>query len=226
VRLAASHRLIRMQPFDDPGFSRHFRLFALVTAGRDTGDERFEQEALREQLSVWLRLVADLRAAGWDLPGVRIELSDTRVMRVLLTSAGVPLESLRGHVSPMKFDEELKRRGLSLPGPVTEPLKVLDGDLRRLGERMERLRTGVLEPLAARFPGTETRFDFARLHGVNYYEGPTVHIVLRAPDGRELPVGDGGFTTWTQSLLNDRKERLLTGALGTEFLCRVFRPGR
>ncbi len=226
VRLAASQRLIRMQPFDDPGFSRHFRLFALVTAGRDTGDERFEQEALREQLSVWLRLVADLRAAGWDLPGVRIELSDTRVMRVLLTSAGVPLESLRGHVSPMKFDEELKRRGLSLPGPVTEPLKVLDGDLRRLGERMERLRTGVLEPLAARFPGTETRFDFARLHGVNYYEGPTVHIVLRAPDGRELPVGDGGFTTWTQSLLNDRKERLLTGALGTEFLCRVFRPGR
>jgi hypothetical protein len=226
VRLAASQRLIRMQPFDDPGFSRHFRLFALVTAGRDTGDERFEQEALREQLSVWLRLVADLRAAGWDLPGVRIELSDTRVMRALLTSAGVPLESLRGHVSPMKFDEELKRRGLSLPGPVTEPLKVLDGDLRRLGERMERLRTGVLEPLAARFPGTQTRFDFARLHGVNYYEGPTVHIVLRAPDGRELPVGDGGFTTWTQSLLNDRKERLLTGALGTEFLCRVFRPGR
>jgi hypothetical protein len=224
VRLAASHRLIRMQPFDDPGFSRHFRLFALVTAGRDTGDERFEQEALREQLSVWLALMAALRAAGWDLPGVRIELSDTRVMRALLTSAGVPLESLRGHVSPMKFDEELRRRGLSLPAPVTEPLKVLDGGLRRLGERMERLRTGVLEPLAARFPGTQGRFDFARLHGVNYYEGPTVHVVLRHPDGRELPVGDGGFTTWTQSLLNDRKERLLTGAMGTEFLYRVFRP--
>ncbi|MFY0571329.1 hypothetical protein ACN28E_46905 [Archangium lansingense] len=224
VRLAASQRLIRMQPFDDPGFSRHFRLFALVTAGRDTGDERFEQEALREQLSVWLTLVESLRTAGWNIPNVRIELSDTRVMRALLESAGVPLESLRGHVSPMKFDEELKRRGLSLPGPVTEPLKVLDGDLRRLGERMERLRTGVLEPLAARFPGMEGRFDFARLHGVNYYEGPTVHVILRHPDGRELPVGDGGFTTWTQSLLNDRKERLLTGALGTEFLYHVFRP--
>ena len=25
-------------------------------------------------------------------------------------------------------------------------------------------------------------------------------------------------------ILNDRKERLLTGALGTEFLYRVFRP--
>lgn len=224
VRLAASHRLIRMQPFDDPGFSRHFRLFALVTAGRDTGDERFEQEALREQLAVWLTLLADLRAAGWNIPDVRIELSDTRVMRALLTSAGVPLESLRGHVSPMKFDEELKRRGLKLPGAVTEPLKVLDGELRRLGERMERLRTGVLEPLATRFPGTEGRFDFSRLHGVNYYDGPTVHVVLSHPDGRELPVGDGGFTTWTQSLLNDRKERLLTGALGTEFLYRVFRP--
>ncbi|HYO59023.1 hypothetical protein [Archangium sp.] len=224
VRLAASQRLIRMQPFDDPGFSRHFRLFTLVTAGRDTGDERFEQEALREQLSVWLALVEALRAEGWNLPGVRIELSDTHVMRTLLTEAGVPLESLRGHISPVKFDAELKRRGLKLPGHVTEPLKVLDGGLRRLGERMERLRTTVLEPLAARFPGTETRFDFARLHAVNYYEGPTVHIVLRAPDGRELQVGDGGFTTWTQSLLNDRKERLLTGGLATTLIGRMFRP--
>jgi hypothetical protein len=36
VRFCASH-LIRLQPFDVPGFSPHFRLFGLVTAGRDTG---------------------------------------------------------------------------------------------------------------------------------------------------------------------------------------------
>jgi hypothetical protein len=224
ARLVTSHRLIRMQPFDDPGFSRHFRLAALVTAGRDIGDERFEREALVDHLAVWLRLVASLRAAGWDIPGVRIELSDTRVMRALLTAGGVPLSSLRGHVSPMKWDAEVKRRGLTLPGPVTEPLKVLHGELRRLGERMERIRTTVLEPLVERFPGAEARFDFARLHGVNYYEGPMLHVVIGHPDGKEMPVGDGGFTTWTQSLRSDRKERLLTSAMGTELLCRVFRP--
>ena len=35
VRLCASHRVIRLQPFDVPGYSPHFRLFALVTAGRE-----------------------------------------------------------------------------------------------------------------------------------------------------------------------------------------------
>jgi len=82
----------------------------------------------------------------------------------------------------------------------------------------------VLEPLSERFPGIEARFDFARLHGVNYYEGPTLHVVLGHPNGTEMPVGDGGFTAWTQAWLNDRKERLLTSAMGTEMLCRVFRP--
>lgn len=222
VRLVTSHRLVRMQPFDDPGFTRHFRLGALVTAGRDTGDERFEREALADHLGVWLRLIASLRAAGWDIPGVRVEVSDTRVMRALLTAGGVSLSSLRGHKSPMKRDHEIQ--GLELPGLVTEPLKVLGGELRRLGERMERIRATVLEPLVERFTGVEACFDFARLHAVNYYEGPTFHLVLRRPDGQEMNVGDGGFTTWMQSLLNDRKARLLTSAIGTELLCRVFRP--
>src|SRR5205814_201507 len=30
VRLCASHRVIRLQPFDVPGYSPHFRLFALL----------------------------------------------------------------------------------------------------------------------------------------------------------------------------------------------------
>jgi len=37
VRLCASQRVIRLQPFDVPGFTPHFRLFALVSAGRDSG---------------------------------------------------------------------------------------------------------------------------------------------------------------------------------------------
>jgi hypothetical protein len=33
---------------------------------------------------------------------------------------------------------------------------------------------------------------------------------------------DGGFTTWTQLLLSNRKERLLISGLGTERLCSQF----
>src|SRR5580700_4001942 len=41
VRLCCSQRLIRLQPFK-PGFTPHFRLFALVSAGRDSGSHAFE----------------------------------------------------------------------------------------------------------------------------------------------------------------------------------------
>ena len=36
-------------------------------------------------------------------------------------------------------------------------------------------------------------------------------------------LADGGFVDWTQTFLADRKERLMTSAIGTELLCRMFR---
>jgi hypothetical protein len=40
--------------------------------------------------------------------------------------------------------------------------------------------------------------------------------------GDEFPLVDGGFTTWTQQLLSNAKERLLISGLGTELLCSRF----
>ena len=42
IRLAASQRQVRCQPLVDPRHSAHFRIFALVTAGKDEGDEAAE----------------------------------------------------------------------------------------------------------------------------------------------------------------------------------------
>ncbi|HRE82039.1 MAG TPA: hypothetical protein PLN52_13360 [Opitutaceae bacterium] len=50
VSLASSQRLVRTHFAAYP----HFRLFHLVTAGRDTGDSRFECPALNEHLSIFL----------------------------------------------------------------------------------------------------------------------------------------------------------------------------
>jgi hypothetical protein len=40
--------------------------------------------------------------------------------------------------------------------------------------------------------------------------------------GQVRQLVDGGFTTWTQQLLNSRKERLLIGGLGTERLLEAM----
>ena len=60
VRLAAVQRVVRAQRFP-AGWSAHFPLFAMVTAGRDRGSRLFEEAAIAEQLRF---AVAALRAAG------------------------------------------------------------------------------------------------------------------------------------------------------------------
>jgi hypothetical protein len=35
---------------------------------------------------------------------------------------------------------------------------------------------------------------------------------------------EGGFVDWTQTLLGDRKERLLTSAVGLDLLVRLTEP--
>ena len=58
MRLCAVCRVLRLQPFpDEPGFTQHFALFALVTAGRSQPSHGFEIEALREHVAVHRRLL-------------------------------------------------------------------------------------------------------------------------------------------------------------------------
>ena len=74
IKLCASTRLLRSQPYDDP-FLPHFRMLGLVTAGRDIGSYRFELEAAVEHLDFYLRLLG--RAADRGLGVDRLEVSVT-----------------------------------------------------------------------------------------------------------------------------------------------------
>jgi len=67
VRLCANHRQVRGQRFNEPGAYQHFRVFAMTTAGRDTGDYRFETDVLVEQVDFHLRLLDAARS----LPGLK-----------------------------------------------------------------------------------------------------------------------------------------------------------
>jgi hypothetical protein len=73
VRLAASQRVLRAQRYHDPGLLPHFRLFALVSAGRDPGAGGFEVEAVSQHLSFYVRALR--RFLGNDVP-LRVSLTD------------------------------------------------------------------------------------------------------------------------------------------------------
>jgi hypothetical protein len=218
VRLCTSARVVRLQPFDLPGYVPHFRLFALVTAGRDQGSHVFEMEHLREHIRCYLELCRALNQAGFNLASPVVEVSDTAIVQELLTAAGVSPHELRNVIRAHKIGESerfLAEHGVKLPDAIEDPAKQLSG-VNSL-HRLVRVKADVFDVLAPLFPAASFRFNLTRLEGLNYYRGLCVRISVLAPDDNRYPAADGGFTDWTARLLQDRKERLLATGIGVEF---------
>ncbi|QOY92290.1 hypothetical protein [Paludibaculum fermentans] len=210
IRLCSSHRVIRLQPFDAPGLTPHFRLFAMVTAGRDRGAWAFETQHLREHVRVYLNLFRVLEAAGFSIERPLVEISDMGAIEAVLEEAGVTHEDIRQNVRAHWFggsERFLKERGIDLPTEMEHRL----------------LNETVVEPLRAEFPEAEFRVNQARLEGLGYYRGFALRISPQAPDGHRYPVADGGFTDWTARLLSNQKERLLISGIGSELVCKKYR---
>ena len=210
VRLCASHRVIRLQPFDVPGYSPHFRLFALVTAGRDTGSLRFETAHLLEHVRVYLRMFRMLTDAGFALQSPIVELSDMVAIEAALAAAGATSDEVRKSVCAHRLggsERFLRERGISAPADSRHPL----------------LDSSVIGPLRDEFPEAQFRLNQERLEGLGYYRSFTLRISVQAPDGIRYPLVDGGFTDWTARLLGNQKERLLISGIGSEFVCKTYR---
>jgi hypothetical protein len=224
IRLCTSQRLIRLQPFDVPGYSPHFRLFALVSAGRDTGSDEFEIRHLREHIRCYLRLFAALNGKGFQFRDPLVEISDTPTTEALLHASGIALEELQQSIRAHHLggsERFFAERGVKLPDAIDDPAAELPDSPSRY--RLARIKAEVCDVLRSEFPDATFRFNFARLEGLSYYRGFCLRIAPLAPDGNRYPITDGGFTDWTARLLEDRKERLLATGIGTEFACVRYR---
>ena len=224
VRLCCSQRVVRLQPFDEAGYSPHFRLFALVSSGRDTGSHSFDIQHLGEHIRFYLRLFATLNDQGFSFREPLVEISDTDVVEVLLSDAGIALgelrQSVRAHVQggSARF---LAERGVKLPDAIEDPARELPGVSSHF--RLARIKTELIDKLREEFPNARFRLNLARLEGLAYYRGVCLRISPLAPDGNRYAIADGGFTDWTARLLEDRKERMLATGIGSEFACLKYR---
>jgi hypothetical protein len=229
VRMLASQRVVRLQPFPPgQGFSPHFKLLGAITAGRDTGSHAFELDAFAEQLAMLLSILAALEPLGYAFAPIDVAISDTAVVTALLAAAGVDAVELdRVHGTDADGGAAvLAARGLALPRAMTvaDLAALPDTSAARAGRRrLTSFATQHLPSLQSRFPDVRFTLDGGRLAALSYYDGLT--LMLRATDatGLSLPLGDGGFTAWTQRLLADRKERLLTSGIGLELIAKRYR---
>jgi len=210
VRLSASHRVIRMQPFDVPGYSPHFRLFALVTGGRDSGSRRFEMTHLREHVRVYLRIFRMLATAGFSLRAPRVEFTDMSGVESALEKLGITRQEIRDTIRAHRSggsERFLQERGIGALPESAQP----------------QLEAEVIAALREEFPEARFGLNQQRLEGLGYYQSYALRISPVAPDGQSYPIVDGGFTDWTARMLSNRKQRLLISGIGTEFVCKKYR---
>jgi hypothetical protein len=209
VRLCASHRVVRLQPFDVPGYSPHFRLFGLVTAGSDRGSFRFEMAHLLEQVRVYLRMFGMLTDVGFALRNPLVEFTDMIAVEAALAAAGVTREEIRESVRAHRLggsERFLSERGIAVQPNAPHP----------------QLESDVVASLGDEFPEAQFRVNQHRLEGLGYYSSFAFRISPDAPDGNRYPIVDGGFTNWTARLMGNRKERLLISGIGSEFVCKAY----
>jgi hypothetical protein len=199
-------------------YEPHLRLFSLVSAGRALADVAFERDEVAAHARVYVQMLRAL-----SIRPARIEVSDTRATLALLESAGLSRDDVRANVrahAPTSGRDLLASRGVVLPS-IDEPRDLdalaIDDEQR---SRLARLLSATLKPLE-RALEVPVRLDLARLQGLDYYDGLRVSIFVGDAAG-EAAVGDGGVVSWTQTILGDRKERLVTSGIGVEYLAARF----
>ena len=63
ISFCNSHRLVRAQPLLDPRHTPHFKIFSMVTAGRDIGNFGFEINNLYQHLSFYLTFFTETNSS-------------------------------------------------------------------------------------------------------------------------------------------------------------------
>ncbi len=164
VKLCTIHRHTRAQALKESYHTAHFSILCLTTAGRDTGNFKFEYESLLEHLVYYIQFSKE---------GLGQQEEDIKISLTPLTDAGQHLY--------IRLEEKLKRL----------------------------------------FSGVVIEKDDSRVAGRGYYQSMCFKFKLKKEEDW-FEVGDGGFTDWTQQLLNNKKERFLGSGLGFELLAKFF----
>lgn len=117
VHLACCQTVLRGQPFGEPGFFQHFRLFALVTSARDRGSAATEAGMLVAHLRFWVAALgaitdgrdATLTYSVFGFPPLAERIKDTVLPAI---------EPLPGNVTVTEHPDRQHGRGYYQRGAI------------------------------------------------------------------------------------------------------------
>jgi len=166
MKFSVIQRHLRTQSISAKGFTPHFKIACLVSAGTDTGSYAFEKKSLMDHISLIKNLF----------------LSYYKVQRI----------SFRFICRPEGYKDAVA------------------------------MTAAVNEFITNELPGTEVQIIYASEKSNAYYKGLQYKIDIEH-NNRTYEIGDGGFVDWTQQLLQNKKERMLSTGIGFEFLYRILK---
>ena len=130
IRLATSHRAVRAQPAPKgPGYSQHFRLFCLATAGRERVDHGFTVEHLIKHIGAHLTALDRLEAGGYAFVDRHLRVLSTSQRAGAadrIASAFGDLPVVRGALEHPYYDG-LRFNVTARPPDGSEPHALIDG---------------------------------------------------------------------------------------------------
>ena len=96
VKLATSHRCVRAQELPKlPGYAAHFRMFCLTTAGKQTADQSFLVDSVREHIDVHLHALDRLTQRGYGCEERRVRIFASPACAPLARRIAAELPHLR-----------------------------------------------------------------------------------------------------------------------------------
>lgn len=130
VHLATSQRVIRAQPVPKlPGFTQHFRLFALASAGVEAKDHAFTVDALAHHIRTMLGALDRLEAHGYAFGARRVDVLATPARAALADRIAAAVTGAPVTTAPL--DHAYYSAGLRYMVWVTAPdgqaLPLIDG---------------------------------------------------------------------------------------------------
>lgn len=132
IQLATSQRVIRAQPVPKlPGFSQHFRLFALATAGVEAKDHAFTVDAVAHHIRTMLAALDRLEAHGYAFGARRVDVLAAPARAALGDRIAAALADTATPVERKPLDHAYYSAGLRYMVWVTAPdgnaLPLIDG---------------------------------------------------------------------------------------------------
>ncbi len=225
VDVCTNQRTTRLQKYEDgSGFSPHFKVFAMCSAGKDIGHDSFEKESLIAHIGVYLEILEKSRELGYSTANLTVTLSDIKISEKIIEQLILERDDMGRKIREGTLGRDIKS---SFPSRI-QNLNLLsvneisEMEINAEVERLEKIGKEVFGDLISMYPDVNFLYEMDRIGGIGYYQDICFKVEATNLNGEVFQLVDGGFTDWTQVLLSNRKERLLTGGIGTEFMMRKF----